>query len=209
MITKLTENAISGEFDYTFLMSQLSHYKNPRNQIGKLLKTKMIVRVKKGLYVFGADVKSKPYSLEVLANLIYGPSYVSAEYALSYHGLIPERAYGITSTTNKRKKQFHTPVGDFSYQYLSDDRYVVGVTQVKIDEVHYALMATPEKALIDKLYAQDDLDTTEKMTAYLTENLRIEKESLAKLSVSRTKKIAVFFGTPAVNALVAYLESIS
>ena len=41
-----------------------------------------IVRVKKGLYVFGLDYRRGAWSREVLANLIYGPSYVSLDYAL-------------------------------------------------------------------------------------------------------------------------------
>lgn len=47
-----------------------------------LLRKKAIIRVKKGLYVFGPEVRRRPFSLEVLANTIYGPSYISLQYAL-------------------------------------------------------------------------------------------------------------------------------
>jgi hypothetical protein len=42
------------------------------------------IRVKKGLYLFGSDYRKGPYSPEIMANKIYGPSYVSREYALAY-----------------------------------------------------------------------------------------------------------------------------
>jgi len=71
----------------------------PRDKISDLLKKGTIIRVKKGLYVFGEDNRKKPYSKEILANLIYGPSYISLDYALQYHGLIPERVEAVTSVT--------------------------------------------------------------------------------------------------------------
>ena len=48
------------------------------------------MRIRKGLYAFGEPLRRAPISRELLANLIYGPSYISLDYALSYHGLIPE-----------------------------------------------------------------------------------------------------------------------
>ena len=68
--------ALIEEFDYNFAMSALSEYKNPRIEINDLLKKGEIIRVKKGLYVFGPDLAREPYSRETLANLIYGPSYI-------------------------------------------------------------------------------------------------------------------------------------
>lgn len=79
------------EFDYPALMSALANYANPRDKVTSLLRQGVIIRVKKGLYVFGDDFRKRPFCRELLANLIYGPSYVSLDYALSYHGLIPER----------------------------------------------------------------------------------------------------------------------
>ena len=79
------------EFDYSALMSTLSGYANPRDKVTSLLRRGVIVRVKKGLHVFGDADRRRPYSRELLANLIYGPSFVSLDYALAFHGLIPER----------------------------------------------------------------------------------------------------------------------
>jgi hypothetical protein len=35
-----------------------------------------------GIYVFGERYRRSPFSREVLANMIYGPSYISLDYAL-------------------------------------------------------------------------------------------------------------------------------
>ena len=55
-------------------MGCLADYQRPREKITQLLKNKVLIRVKKGLYVFGEAYKKGPYSLEILSNLIYGPS---------------------------------------------------------------------------------------------------------------------------------------
>jgi predicted transcriptional regulator of viral defense system len=77
--------------DYNMIISSLHQYSHPRRNISEWIKKGELIRVKKGLYVFGPKASQGPYSIEVLANLIYGPSALSMQYALYYHGLIPEQ----------------------------------------------------------------------------------------------------------------------
>jgi len=119
------------EFDYAALMAALSGYANPHRKITTLLRDGVIVRVKKGLYVFGEEYRRRPYSRELLANLVYGPSFVSLDYALSLHGLIPERVSQVTSVTTRRGKQFSTPVGTFVYRPVPSDSFHLGMTRVE------------------------------------------------------------------------------
>ena len=107
---------LPAEFDYNLLLHALRDYKKPRDKIRGLIKDKDIIRIKKGLYVLGREY-NKPYSKFVLANLIYGPSYITGQTALAFWNMIPERVELIISMTTKRKKQFETPVGRFSYLY--------------------------------------------------------------------------------------------
>ena len=139
----------SEEFDYQMLSDALAEYQAHRQKIHELLKNGVITRVKKGLYVFGLDYSRVPACPEVLANLIYGPSCLSLEYALSHYGLIPERVHCFTSVTPKRDKEFDTPLGRFTYRYLALPKYSQGIEQVWIDPHHPVLMASPEKALCD------------------------------------------------------------
>ena len=101
------------EFDYLALLNALGRYARPRDRITELLRRGEIVRVKKGIYVFGPKLARRPFSREVLANLLYGPSYVSLDSALHHHGLIPERPEEVMSVTCGRSRRFATPVGPF------------------------------------------------------------------------------------------------
>ena len=50
------------EFDYQMLLHALKDYAHPRDKITDLLRKGAIVRVKKGLYIFGEDYRRNPYS---------------------------------------------------------------------------------------------------------------------------------------------------
>ncbi len=177
------------EMDYQYLTSLFSGYSNPRVQIGKLLREGKIIRIKKGLYIAGHE-SSDSFSSEILANLIYGPSYISLEYALSWHGLIPERVKTVASMTPKRKKHFVTPIGEFDYHYLSVEKYSVGMMQVPVGEgQRVALMATPEKALADKLAREEKLKTKKDLASYLFEDLRIDFTALAKFRLTHFHEV--------------------
>ena len=145
-------NHIQAEiFDYQTLSDALKGLAYPRNRINDLLRQGIIIRVKKGLYVFGDRYRRHPYSKELLANLVYGPSYVSLDYALAYHGLIPERVEALTSVTPNRSRRFSTPVGLFIYRQIPAQAYEVGMVRVEGEHGQAFLIASPEKALVDKI----------------------------------------------------------
>jgi hypothetical protein len=190
MLFRANEN-IPSEFDYVFLVDKLSGYVNPWGRITRLLKTGEIVRVKKGLYVPGKEYE-KSYSSFVLANLIFGPSYVSYASALSYYGLIPEAPNAVWSVTPARKKQFKTPLGNFEYFFQNTKLYSAGMARVQIDGEKFALMATPEKALFDfvKFRLSGCKKSATPLIDLLIEDLRIDEGSLGKLSVGRFEELA-------------------
>ena len=103
-------------FDYQLLAHFLSDLKKPRDKVAALISEGKIVRLKKGLYVFGEDWRRSPLNLGVIANLLYGPSCVSFEYALTSYGLLAERSKTITSLAIGNSKTFDTPVGTFSIE---------------------------------------------------------------------------------------------
>ena len=186
--------SLTEEIDYNFIKSALSEYKNPRVKINDLLKNGKIIRVKKGLYVFGPELAMEPFSKETLANLIYGPSYISLEYALTFYGLIPERVEVITCVTNKRKKLFNTPVGNFSYRYINPAIYAYGVTLYEIDDYHSILIACKEKAMADILYFNARFENERLLEKYLVANLRVVIESLVCFNLKKTRKLATLYG---------------
>ena len=182
------------EVDYNYLKSFLSGYKNVRVKINDMLKKKEIVRIKKGLYILGEPYSKNPFYRETLSNLIYGPSYISLEYALSFYNMIPEKSETVTAVTNKRNKVFDTPAGLFSYRYIRPDLYTLGVTLLSLDEKHNILIASKEKAIADILYFTDKIENAAELKSYLFENLRLEETEIAKLKKNDLKQLAKVYG---------------
>jgi len=192
MFEELRSKITSEEFDYQALLDGLREYNRPRDKITDLLRQGAIIRIKKGIYVFGERYRRRPFSREVLANMIYGPSYISLDYALHYYGMIPERVEAVTSVTCNRGRRFSTPVGLFMYRGISMNAYQIGIDQVVLDRGRTFLIAVPEKALSDKIH--DDRGTSVRtqtdMRAYLLDNLRIDPERLEKLNTDMLSLIA-------------------
>jgi hypothetical protein len=183
IIEELRRKMGGEEFDYQALLDSLKTYERPRDKITSLLRQGIITRVKKGIYIFGRKYARRPFSREILANMIYGPSYVSLDYALHYHGLIPERVEAVTSITCGRGRRFSTPLGLFIYRMVPMRAYQVGIDQVELEGGRFFLIAVPEKALADKIH--DDrgasFRTHAELRSYLFHSLRIDSENLTKL----------------------------
>ena len=195
-------------FDYQLAMSALSGYSTPRGHLASLMRKKAIIRVKKGLYVFGEIWRKHQVATELLANLIYGPSYLSLEYALSYHGLIPEQVTACTSVSIGRSRAFDTPLGRFSYRKIAPRAYSIGFTRIELETGDAFLMALPEKALADKVVAerQGGLRSRRAMLDYLLENQRIEEHSLRGLSIKLLHDIAECYGSPKVEIVARAVQ---
>jgi predicted transcriptional regulator of viral defense system len=180
------------EFDYQVLMSALSGYASPRDKVTALLRKGVVIRVKKGLYIFGKEYRQKPYCRELLANLIYGPSYISLEYALSYYGMIPERVETVTSVTSGRARSYDTPIGRFVYR--PTPQFSMGIDRAGSADDHF-LIAVPERALADRL--RDDRGsgsrTLKGMREYLFENLRLDEALARELNADFMEDLAEAF----------------
>jgi|GEM_PF-49033 len=193
--------------DYQQLTACLKDYAKPRDRISALLAEGSLIRVRKGLYVFGERYRRAPVNRGVLANLIYGPSYVSLDYALSYHGLTPERVENLTSVTTGGNRRFSTPFGVFTYQPLPVHRYAPGV-QWSGDGDNHFLMASPEKALVDKVWTDKRFRPAglKDYPGYLLEDLRIDEPSLATLNRDRLGEVCRAFTSRKIDMLVRSLE---
>lgn len=206
-IVQIRQKIRSDVFDYQVLLDALAGYRKPRDKITRLLTSKTIIRLKKGLYCFGEAFRKEPVSREYIANLIYGPSYVSLEYALSYHGLIPERVEIVTSVTTGRSRDFDTPLGTFSYHMLEGDRYAVGAILEKSGKTPF-LIASPEKALTDKIWTDKRFSglRLSDYDAYLYDDLRIDREAFSGFDYSLLHLIATAYGSAKINNLLRYLK---
>jgi len=157
--------------------------------VAKLVREGELIRLKGGFFLIRELVQKGGVPFEQISNLLYGPSYISLEYALSLCGIIPEAVYTYTSITLGRNKQFHTEVGTFRYHHLSRERYTVGVTH-KENQWGGFFMATPEKALADYIFQLCQGMTQEELFVDLTESKRIELSSLRTLDKAMMQQIA-------------------
>ena len=196
------------EIDYQFLLSTLSDYSRPRDKITAWLQSGDLIRVKKGLYVFGKHIALTAYSSECLANLIYGPSAISLSYALSFYGFIPERVTTITSITNKRNKSFATPVGEFTYHYLAPTKYPLDILLSGESGSNF-LIASPEKALCDHIHLTDKhviLKNLDSMSAYLLHDMRIDEEALRSLKLKSLTAICQIYTDTRLDLLRSFIQ---
>jgi len=164
----------------------LGNYSSPNDKISSLMASGDIIQIKKGLYVVSEDYRSKKISKEIIANLIFGPSYLSLDFALSYYGIIPERVAITTSITTKRGKYFSTTFGNFYYIHASYEYYYIGISQEKIENKFTFLIASPEKALCDKIVFTKKLhlNNIQSMQKFLFEDLRIDLHHIKSLNFS-------------------------
>jgi len=165
------------------ILELLSDYQSPNDKISELLKSKELISIRRGLYITGPKMDLTTPEPFLIANHLRGPSYVSLESALSYWNMIPERAYEISSVTIKTSKLYKTPVGRFSYQQLKIPYYSYGIKNIKYSPKQTMLVASPEKALCDKVVLTPKiyLRSIKQTREFLLEDLRMNSEVLGTL----------------------------
>ncbi len=183
-------------FDYTALMDALKMYSRPRDKVSQLIRTGVITRIKKGFYCDNRKDMRALRVKETAANLIYGPSYISLQFALSRHGLIPETAVQVTSVTFKKTRRYHTPLGDFIYRSVSNAYYPYGIIRQGEAPGAPYLIACPEKAVIDMLYFAPHLRSMRDVQSYLLDDLRLEEQSLRDFDPAVISEIVQAAPTP-------------
>lgn len=164
---------------YDVVAESLANYNSPKDKVSRLEQQGQLIRLKRGVFVVAPEVSHQTLSMELIANHLYGPSYVSLQSALRYYGLIPERVYVTRSVTTKRARSFSTPLGEFEYITMPENYYPVGIRQMVFEEAYSFLMATPEKALCDLIISTPGLriQSARAMREYLFEDLRIDDEA--------------------------------
>ncbi len=171
--------------DYTSLRSIYPSHKSLNDKVFSLEKQGVIIRLKRGMYVVSPHVSKKIISTELIANHLYGPSYVSMESALRYYGLIPERVFNTASMTLKRSRTFKNQFGQFDYISCPADYYSIGISQV-IQNDYAFLIASREKALCDQIIYTPKLQlrSMKSVQMYLEEDIRFDMDEFYKMDAS-------------------------
>ncbi|HQC54957.1 MAG TPA: hypothetical protein PKX91_04445 [Clostridia bacterium] len=184
------------------LKQELKEYSNPMAKISRMVKNGEIIPVIRGLYVRDQNV-----SKNVLAGVIYGPSYVSFETALAHYGLIPERVYNVTSATfrKRRTKCYRTKFGNFYYTDIPARAYPYGLRYIAEQDSGY-LIASPEKAICDKLYSIRPCYSQKELEYILFDNLRIDEDMFWSLDLELICNLAVLYNNTTLKVLRKLIE---
>ncbi len=187
-IEKFAEQPITKQV----ILAVLKKYKRPYDKVNELVKQGKLTLVRRGVYIAGEKTNAKKPEPFLLANHLMGPSYISLESALSYWGLIPEKVVEITSVTTEKTAVYKTPAGRFSYIKMALPYYAFGIQQLELTPRQHVLIATPEKALCDKIITTSGLvlRSVKQTKELLTDDLRIEKETLRTLNIKKIESWA-------------------
>lgn len=165
-------------YSFDDLKIKFSNYAKIKDKISREVQAGRLIPVARGLYETDAETSGK-----YLAGLIYGPSYLSFDYALAVYSLIPEAVYNTYTSAafNKNKtKQYQNYFGTFTYRDIPAEVYPLGILLHEENGYSYQI-ATPEKALCDKLYTLPPAKNLTELQALLFNDLRIDEQEFAKL----------------------------
>ena len=126
-------------------------------QLVRWVKSGRLLKLRRGLYVLGKPYrKIEPHPF-LIANRLQRGSFVSFQSALAYYDFIPEHVPVVTSATTGRPETVKTQMGSFIFRHLKTSMFS-GFKQVKVSDRQQVVIATPEKALVDLLYATGGSD---------------------------------------------------
>lgn len=144
----------------------------------------------------------------LLASYIYGPSYLSFEYALSFHHIIPERVVVYTNATfNKRKsKSYQNHFGLFTYRDVPKEAFPYMVKAYE-EDVYAYFIASPEKALCDVLYIKKPVLSIKELKMLLFIDLRINKDAFDQFNFQDILFLSSKYISNNIKYLKKYIES--
>jgi len=166
-------------YDLQTLKIKYQKYSNINQKIASECKKNNLVRVKRGLYTDNLKIDAP-----IIANICYGPSYISHEYALSYYGLIPEHVSVFTSACfNKKNNKTYSMNGCvLEYRSIPNEVFSYGIDYRKNDDGINYKIATKEKALCDTLYSKYPIRSIGDLIIMLFDDLRIDEDEFYKLN---------------------------
>lgn len=102
----------------------------PQKKVQALEKASELVRLKRNLYIVNKELTGKETDVRLCANHLYGPSYVSLQWALRYYGMIPEQVFLMILATTRRSRTFQTPVGRFGYMQVPPAYFPISMARL-------------------------------------------------------------------------------
>ena len=192
-------------YSFDDLALKFQDYVDIKGKIRREIQSGRLVPVARGLYESEQNTSGK-----YLAGRIYGPSYLSFEYALDFYSLIPESVYQTyTSATfqKRRSKKYRNAFGTFLYRDIPEKVYPLGIVLHEENGYSYQI-ATPEKALCDELYSLSPVKNISEIKALLFEDLRLDEQEFYKLNTIDLQKLIPLYHSTNLHLLNKIIERI-
>ena len=164
-------------FETTLLLAGKVNPNVVRLQLSRWKKSGRVYQLRRGLYALAPPYqKVKPHPF-LIANRMQRASYISNQTALAFYGLIPDTVYITSSVTVGRPERLETPLGVFEFRHIKSE-LLRGYRMTDLGN-QQALVATPEKALLDLVYLQPGGGTSEFLRELRLQNMeRLDLEAL-------------------------------
>lgn len=185
------------------LKEKYINYKDSLGKIHRDIKCGKIIPIIKGLYETNSNIEGYK-----LSSFIYGPSYLSFDFALYYYDLIPETIYNTftCATYNKKKiKHYSNKFGTYIYRDAPKNVFSLNVNIIVDNEYSY-LIATKEKALCDKLYIISPIKSVKELKSLLFDDLRIDLDKFNSLNKKELLSLAALYHSTNLNFLIKFLK---
>lgn len=189
-------------FSTAMLVEQLREYSDPAGKFLRMKKDGSLIPLTRGIYETNPNTPGY-----CLAGMIYGPSYLSFDFALAQSGLIPETVYAFTSATclKKKAKEYLNHFGRFTYRDVPLEVYPFGIL-IREENGYVYQIASPEKALCDKLYTMPPVTSRKEIEKMLFEDLRIDHDAFAELNKDDLQQIGDLYHCSNLKYLMKYLR---
>lgn len=180
-------------FESSLLLSGNINPKVVYLQLTRWVNSGRIYQLRRGLYSIAPPYqKTKPHPF-LIANHLRRASYVSLQSALAFYSLIPETVNTTISVTTGRPERLETPLGFYDFRHIKTD-LLFGYQMIDLKSQN-ALVATPEKALLDLIYLQTGGESPN-----FIQELRLQNVDLLDLDL--LKKQSEVFNTPKMQRAV-------
>ena len=194
-----------GNMIYSFddLQIKFQGYTDIKGKIRREVQTGRLIPVARGLYETDQTISGK-----YLAGRIYGPSYLSFDFALYVYSLIPEAVYNTytSATFDKHKtKKYQNLFGVFTYRDVPTEVYPLEVVIHQENGYSYQI-ATPEKALCDKLYTISPVSNLTELKELLFDDLRIDEDEFEKFDQNTLETLAPLYHSTNLNLLAKLIR---
>ena len=161
-----------------------------RSRLSQWQQRGLLLKVRNGFYRI-AERPITDHERWAIANAIHAPSYVSLRTALAHYGFIPEGVFHVESITTSTTRSYAFSGTDYSFRHVRPSFYF-GYRFVELNGAR-AMLASPEKALLDLLYLEPEADGPDGFEAW---RLNAD-EILATIDLARMDDLAQVAGSKA------------